>query len=707
MNEDELAQAFHKGQTAGALVMQRLMGAVFDTQLDPMDVDGTFPAYRETALRSLRVGHMLSGQLAADYYKQARAAAGLTPTLPPGFTLPMLDEKAAAVSLHVTGPATIKRLTASGSSPAQAAASARVATLSYTKRAVLSGGRSTVLGIAARDTDAIGWARVSDGKPCAFCAMLISRGPVYSRETVGFRAHDNCGCVASPRFKTSPDGGWTPQARALQQLWMQTGSLDRMRDAMPAYYRTLDRSPAGTLPAWRSEHAAIVSKLPSDWRDFGFKDKMLSPDELCARATETVLHKAGVDSLDQLKQGLAAAEKQAADWRYVLDQIKARGLQNASTWPPEVQAMAQAAGLGGYAPSDVYRELGRALFEQEGAIAQFKRIILRTQLEIEDIKDAALKWPPSLVKVPDIDDATGLLGSRVQDALDNIRAAGKVIDDEVTRRMIATYGERPNIAAAMDNFTEATWVKWNTEYSDPRYAARAALAKEREAEFDRTIDALRRWDSDRSTVTRQVLGEVRGLGGTGADYTLNDWNTPGGLIDAMKGAESFYPSDWLAAYRREFPSVELSFESRGFTNPGRPTITLSDRGGQGFDGVALHELGHKMEGVVPGMRPMEWAYRYTRSTAPPDADGVVRLMPTEEIYAGNLDTRFGPEICIPDNWPEKYSGKQYGEAGPDAYWELFTTGVESVLQRGEYLTRPDHSIDVDFRQFILGVLSGL
>ena len=57
--------------------------------------------------------------------------------------------------------------------------------------------------MAAKDALAVGWRRVSDGHPCAFCAMLASRGFVYhTAETAGSmnRYHNDCRCEIVPGF---------------------------------------------------------------------------------------------------------------------------------------------------------------------------------------------------------------------------------------------------------------------------------------------------------------------------------------------------------------------------------------------------------------------------------------------------------------------------------------------------------------------------
>lgn len=79
----------------------------------------------------------------------------------------------------------------------QAAAAARVA---------MNGGRSEIWTYLHLDKRVLGWARYSTtGTPCGWCAMLISRGPVYrSAESAQFSDgdlyHDNCHCSAIPVF---------------------------------------------------------------------------------------------------------------------------------------------------------------------------------------------------------------------------------------------------------------------------------------------------------------------------------------------------------------------------------------------------------------------------------------------------------------------------------------------------------------------------
>lgn len=71
-------------------------------------------------------------------------------------------------------------------------------------RVIKNGARSDIWSAAERDRKVLGYIRLSrTGTPCGWCAMLISRGPVYksSRSAQfdeGDMYHDNCNCYAEP-----------------------------------------------------------------------------------------------------------------------------------------------------------------------------------------------------------------------------------------------------------------------------------------------------------------------------------------------------------------------------------------------------------------------------------------------------------------------------------------------------------------------------
>lgn len=111
----------------------------------------------------------------------------------------------------------------------QAHAEAGARQAAAAERVVMNGGRSTVWNHAQRDQRAIGYIRLSrTGTPCGWCAMLISRGPVYRSEKTatygdGDKYHDNCHCYAEPVFSREQYRNSDLYAlnRTYQELWPQ------------------------------------------------------------------------------------------------------------------------------------------------------------------------------------------------------------------------------------------------------------------------------------------------------------------------------------------------------------------------------------------------------------------------------------------------------------------------------------------------------
>lgn len=96
-------------------------------------------------------------------------------------------------------------------------------------REVMNGGRKTLIQAVPDDRQAVGWARVQGGnESCAFCWMLISRGPVYhSAESAGFIGigmdewHPNCDCQVVPVFDKNADWPGKDDWIAAEELWKE------------------------------------------------------------------------------------------------------------------------------------------------------------------------------------------------------------------------------------------------------------------------------------------------------------------------------------------------------------------------------------------------------------------------------------------------------------------------------------------------------
>src|SRR5665647_575438 len=172
-----------------------------------------------------------SAALAARYYELFRAADA------PGTrilrTVALAAPRATAeirAAVSVTARAGVYTALGAGQTFEQAMANGLVRVSGAVSREVLNGGRDTILGEVQRDTKTQGWARVTGGNPCAFCAMLASRGPAYREESVDFQAHDHCDCGAEPVYMGSE---WPGRGREFQKIWKEEGgSLNTFRQAL-------------------------------------------------------------------------------------------------------------------------------------------------------------------------------------------------------------------------------------------------------------------------------------------------------------------------------------------------------------------------------------------------------------------------------------------------------------------------------------------
>lgn len=86
-------------------------------------------------------------------------------------------------------------------------------------------GASRDLVIATARANQVRWARqLSGAENCGWCAMLTSRGAVYSEKTVRFQAHDNCDCTAT-LVRNSGDWQGKEESEKLARMWAKSGNL--------------------------------------------------------------------------------------------------------------------------------------------------------------------------------------------------------------------------------------------------------------------------------------------------------------------------------------------------------------------------------------------------------------------------------------------------------------------------------------------------
>jgi hypothetical protein len=248
-----IAQATVAGRTAGGLTV------AFNTLLDPSDLTRTFPQYATVASRIIDTARREASATAGAYYLAHREAMGVSGPVDLAYA-DSLPPAQVMTSLLVTGPVTAKQAMSKGSTLEQAMSLALSATLGAGYRLSADAGRATIRNTTARDPNALGYARVTDGRPCAFCAMLASRGPVYKDEHTARVAldgdvyHDKCGCHPEPAYYR--DQNWPGRGREFQKLWNESTKGYSGNDAINAFRRAYEGGGVPVAPK-------VAPKLPA------------------------------------------------------------------------------------------------------------------------------------------------------------------------------------------------------------------------------------------------------------------------------------------------------------------------------------------------------------------------------------------------------------------------------------------------------------
>ena len=183
--------------------------------LAPLD---TAEAIRDALLLSLPdlvdIYGSAAATLAADWYEDLRAAEEITGRFSATVaTLPDAGRSEALARWAVDPMFT--------ADPDKAKAIERAT--GGLQRIISNGSRETIAYSSVADPKSYGWQRTGTGS-CGFCAMLISRGDVYTEHSADFASHDHCRCSAVPAFdgQARPVQPYTPSLR-------QASKADRAR----------------------------------------------------------------------------------------------------------------------------------------------------------------------------------------------------------------------------------------------------------------------------------------------------------------------------------------------------------------------------------------------------------------------------------------------------------------------------------------------
>ncbi len=235
-SQQQLADAQRVEQARISAEMTRKVLALWLASYEPRN-----PTVWRAVLEALQALVLLfrgeSSRSAANYYLAAREASGVSGLLVPRIA-PVAPRELVEVTARVTGQRAYERSLASGVETERARRNSGVLVAGAMSRIALDGGRRTILDAVDEDREAIGWARIADANPCAFCSMLVSRGPVFSEDTASFQAHAHCGCIAAPVF--ARDEVWLEHGKDLYEQWKAATAGTSGKDALKAWRRYWD-----------------------------------------------------------------------------------------------------------------------------------------------------------------------------------------------------------------------------------------------------------------------------------------------------------------------------------------------------------------------------------------------------------------------------------------------------------------------------------
>lgn len=300
-----------------------------------------------------------------------------------------------------------------------------------------------------------------------------------------------------------------------------------------------------------------------------------------------------------------------------------------------------------------------------------------------------------------------------------VTAAGTFLNGDINRAL----RRDPEVIRLRNESDARVDTIMNGETPEIRRAAREADRRTRAQINARqrllTLNALsqlRPMGGERHTRV-QPLGDAEAMSGTNSGQGARaDWRARLDLSD------QHFPDDWTRISARSDLRVQSSdraFYSGGIdgweTTPEGSragTVALNTdnnidtRYSGGFDDyvdeVTVHEMGHRMEQQVPGIRALEFAWVRARTTSI-NPDGTREVEPRRRLIDIHPSSGYEDyEVSRPDEFAEAYTGREYNETDPGgASWEVFQVGLQEVYGNDRRFGPRDGSL----RAFTLGVLA--
>ena len=168
--------------------------------LDFTRLDATYPVWASSVEQVVRHYEDDSIDRTRQYMETFYSREGIKGRPAPYVLVPRAPQEQLDALLHSQAVASIKKSTAMGSPLVQTLDRTFSTTSMSMVRVVRDRSREYVRQTSLTDDRLGGWSRVGTGDTCPFCRLLISRGAVYSEETVRFASHLNCNCEVQPSY---------------------------------------------------------------------------------------------------------------------------------------------------------------------------------------------------------------------------------------------------------------------------------------------------------------------------------------------------------------------------------------------------------------------------------------------------------------------------------------------------------------------------
>lgn len=184
---------------------------------------------------------------------------------------------------------------------------------------------------------------------------------------------------------------------------------------------------------------------------------------------------------------------------------------------------------------------------------------------------------------------------------------------------------------------------------------------------------------------KDKLSEIREMGSDGLDVSGHLMRSSSPMRKVVERAYSYYPKDWVQKSIQR-GTLTPKKVNRGYYSDWGGVIAISGSGNSAFE-TAVHELGHRMERAIPGIRDSEKVF-YDRRTQGETLEWLGTI-------TGNTHYKKS-EMSRKDKFISAYMGKDYGGSA----YELVSMGFEYAYTQPATLAQ-----DADMQAWIYGLLA--